>query len=618
MRGRIGVQVIAGVGVVTTLTIGTLSAVMLRTHRSQLTHQLQRGADQLSETIKRSTHQDMLENRRENLHRQIEAIGRQQGIHRVRLFDKEGVIQFSSDAGEIGSAVDQRTEACFACHAAGQPLERLPMQARARAFHEPDGAHVLGIIAPIENEPTCWAAACHAHSREASVLGVLDVQVPLAEIDAEIRDSQRRTVGLVLSTIAACGLLLFWLNRRLVIGPARALLAGTRRVAEGDLTTKIPVTATHELGQVAEAFNVMTERLADAQRQLTQADKLASVGRLAAGVAHEINNPLTGVLSYASALLKRTADPEARQDLEVVVRETVRCREIVRRLLDFARPVPPRRQPTDLNAVLRQAVAVAMSQLALDRVELTLDLAADLPPAPADGNQIQQVALNLLLNAADAVDGDGRIRVASHRTALAPWGHAPIRRAECPAGCSLLDPATRIGGLPSIRVLRTCAGSESALQLDPIYGRFNHLAGGTAEDGALARYACPRCRAALESEATCPRCKAPMFGVTVRGRGRVLWCTRIGCHSSSWPEEETRGHRPFVEFSVEDSGPGIPAENLGHLFEPFFSTKGTRGTGLGLAVSWGIVEGHGGTIDVDSTQGRGTRFAVRLPLEERP
>ena len=106
-----------------------------------------------------------------------------------------------------------------------------------------------------------------------------------------------------------------------------------------------------------------------------------------------------------------------------------------------------------------------------------------------------------------------------------------------------------------------------------------------------------------------------MFAVLVPGDGAVEWCTRQGCNGSRWETQDAAGSRPVVEVVVEDNGPGITPEAMAHLFEPFFSTKGARGTGLGLAVSWGIVEGHGGTIDVWSEAGRGTRFTVRLPLD---
>jgi two-component system NtrC family sensor kinase len=524
---------------------------------------------------------------------------------------------FSSDGGEIGHSVDKRAEACYACHAVGRPLEKLPVTARSRIFRGPDDGRVLGIINPIDNEPSCYAAACHAHTQQQAVLGVLDVTVSLAAVDRQIAQTRARMVGLAVLAILSSGLILWWLNRRLVVRPVQALTAGTRRVASGDLTATIPVTARHELGDLARAFNAMTRKLADAQRQIAQADKLASVGRLAAGVAHEINNPLTGVLTYASFLLRRAeAHPDLKEDLEVVVRETKRCRDIVKGLLDFARQTPPNRQRSNLNDVVHHAVAVVMNQLRLHHVALELDLASDLPPVAADANQIQQVLVNLLLNARDSIGTEGgTIRVLSRHTTLEPRGHAEIRRATCPKGCDLLDSGTRIGVLPAIRVSRQCKGREQMIHLDPVYGRFNHLAPEPCEEGIEMPFTCPRCRTSLGVPGThCRRCGAQMYAVLVPRAGQVEWCSRNGCHESRWEAREIAGPQGVVEIIVEDTGCGMTPEAMQHLFEPFYSTKGTRGTGLGLAVTWGIVERHDGTIDVASEVGKGSRFTVRLPL----
>ncbi|MDP1832401.1 MAG: ATP-binding protein [Geothrix sp.] len=492
MRTRIGTRLILGAGLATALVIGGMSVVILRSHTAQLMAERTRSADQLSETIKSATHFDMLENRRENLHRQIRAVGglHEQGIQKVRVFNKEGRIMFSSTREEIGTSLDIRGEACYACHAEGRPLERLGIQARARTFRAPDGTRVLGVINPIPNEASCSTAACHAHSAKQSLLGVLDVNVSLTEVDQEIAHSRMVITASAILAILAGSLMLWWLNRRLVVRPVAALVEGTRRVTEGDLDTTIPVSGRHELGALAKAFNHMTRNLADTHRQLAQADKLASVGRLAAGVAHEINNPLTGVLSYASLLRKRMEhDVSACEDLDVIVRETVRCRGIIRGLLDFARPATPARKPMELNEVVRRSVSVVMTQLSLNQVDLSLDLAPDLPAVQADANQIQQVVVNLLLNAMDAIGTEG---------------------------------------------------------------------------------------------------------------GSVRATTRPGALGS-------------IEFTLEDSGPGIAPEDLPRIFEPFFTTKGNQGTGLGLAVSWGIAEAHGGSLRAETIPGHGTRLILRLP-----
>jgi two-component system, NtrC family, sensor kinase len=497
MGTRIGIRLVLGAGLVTATVIGGMAFAILRLQTGQLLAERTRCADQLSETIKGAAHFDMLQNRRDDLHRQIRDVGglQKEGIRKVRVFNKEGQIMFSSASEEIGTRLDPRGEACYACHAEGRPLEHLEIQARARVFQAPDGTRVLGVINPIQNEASCSTADCHAHNAKQSLLGVLDVNVSLDQVDAEIAYSRKVILGSAILAILAVSLMIWWLNHRLVEQPVAALVEGTRRVEEGDFSGTIQVSGRHELGELAQAFNDMIHHIAETQRQLAQADKLASVGRLAAGIAHEINNPLTGVLSYASLLRKRLeGDTETCEDLDVIVRETVRCRGIIRGLLDFSRPTAPARKPMDLDEVVRRAVSVVMTQLSLHHVDLSLDLAENLPTVLADANQIQQVVVNLLLNAADAIGTEG---------------------------------------------------------------------------------------------------------------GTIRATTRRGPSSS-------------IELLLQDSGCGISPEDLPRIFEPFFTTKGNHGTGLGLAVSWGIVEAHGGSLEVQSELGHGTCFTLRLSTIAAP
>jgi hypothetical protein len=173
----------------------------------------------------------------------------------------------------------------------------------------------------------------------------------------------------------------------------------------------------------------------------------------------------------------------------------------------------------------------------------------------------------------------------------------------------------RIGSHPAIAVAVRDREREALVHLDPVYGRFNHRASEPIEAGALVAYACPRCRTRLElPDRRCSECGAPVFAVEAGERGRVEWCTRQGCHGTRWEAADALGPRPSIELTVEDSGHGIAGTDLDRLFEPFFTTKGNRGLGLGLAVTWGIVEAHRGAIEVESEPGRGARFTVRLPL----
>lgn len=492
--GRISRQVILAVVAASTLVFGLSSYLILKGQRRALISQVDHQAHLVSETIKSSTRYAMLLNRREDVHQIIDTIGRQAEIHQVRVFNKDGQVIYSPDKSLLDEFVDKQTEACYACHAADQPLERLSRPQRTRIFDAADNGRRLGIINPIYNEPSCWQASCHAHVEDQSVLGILDVTLPLAEVDRQLAVNTRRAAVLSVTAILAIVVILWLFFRQRVIRPVAQLVEATNQVAAGDLDYRLQVERDDELGLLEHSFNDMTRRLALAQSQIYQYDKLASIGRLAAGVAHEINNPLTGVLGHSSFLHKRAPEgSEEKKDLETIVHETKRCREIVRQLLDFARQAPMKRTSAEINPIVERALKIVDNQLKVNNVNITLSLGDGLPAVQADPNQIAQVLINLLVNAADAIGAAG---------------------GEIYVGTELVE------------------GDEGAV----------------------------------------------------------------------------------IVTKVADDGCGIPEDDLGRIFEPFFSTKGAKGTGLGLAVAWGIMQEHGGSIRVDSKLGRGTTFAVRLPL----
>jgi two-component system NtrC family sensor kinase len=501
MQTKISYKLIAAVGGVALVIIGIFAYVILSAHQQQLISELSRSADQLSETVKSSTRYDMMLNQRESVHRIITTIGKQQGIQKVRIFNKDGVIIFSTDPADVGRMVSMETESCYACHAANQPLEKLEIPDRTRIFHPPGSDRILSIINPIYNEPSCWQSDCHAHEPTKKVLGVLDISMSLQEVDRDMQASQKRLLLFGIVAIAAVSLMIYLLVNRIVLKPVREIVDATRKVAGGDLHYKIRLAKRDEIGFLASSFNEMTQKLSEAQRQVYQSQKLAAVGQLAAGVAHEINNPLTGVLSYSSFLLKRAEDkPEFKEDLEVIVRETKRCRGIVKGLLDFARQSPPEKHASDINEIVERAIRIVQTQLDEHRVELKRNLYSGLPSIHADANQVQQVLVNLLLNADHAI----------------------------------------------------------------------------AESG-----------------------------------GTIAVATRINTGDGAAPPRNKE-----IEISVQDTGCGISAANLQKIFDPFFSTKGPKGTGLGLAVAWGIIEKHNGRIEVDSDVGKGTTFRILLPMDE--
>lgn len=421
---KIGWKLTMAVALLAALTIGIFSYLVIRAHERELIRLVKQESNQVSETVKSSTNEDMLSNHRERIYRTIDSISHQEGIDRVRIYNKDGLISYSSQRAEMGQLVDKRAEACDACHAADRPLTRLPIAERARIFDTPHG-RTLGIINPIYNKPSCWEAACHAHPRERSVLGVLDIAMSLNRVDQQISRSRWNMAAFAIGVVVLLGVVLLLLVRRLIGNPVSRLTAATESVAAGDLNYRIDVASRDELGELAKSFNRMTERLAEMHRQLYQQDKLASLGRLAAGTAHELNNPLTGVLAYSSHLLTHAADEANKADLEVIVRETNRCREIVKKLLNFSRQSPAHKVSTDIDEVIRSAMAIVRHQIAACGAEVQLRLTEHMPRVTVDPGQIEQVLVNLLVNACDAMEGGGTLTVT---TALEDGGLGQMLR----------------------------------------------------------------------------------------------------------------------------------------------------------------------------------------------
>jgi len=439
--------------VLSTICFWALFGVLnLRLHRRQSEQTMLQDAERISEIIQRSTRHQMLRNDRPALAEVITDIGSQPGIRLVRVFNKEGRISYSSTASEVETMVDKRAEQCYACHARSAPLQKLNRPDRARIFTDPQGGRVLGIIRPVENQPDCWSAPCHAHPREKRILGVIDTQLSLGTVDQQIASQGQQLLGftaLAAALVSAITLLFVWL---VVRRPIRELIAGTRRVSSGDLDFRIPVRSHDELGALASSFNKMTHDLSSANAEvltwahtledrvrhksqelerayssLVASEKMASLGKLAATVAHEINNPLFGMLTYARLTLKRLAetgiDPvqkeEMMEDLRVIERESRRCGDIIKNLLTYVRQAPPKPQRADLNQIVGRALGLVRHKLDLQGIDCEESLAPDLAPVWCDPGQIQQVAVVLLMNATEAMAHGGQMLVT---TSAAPGG----------------------------------------------------------------------------------------------------------------------------------------------------------------------------------------------------
>jgi len=617
---KISLKLIIAVGIVTIVIIGVFSYFSISAQSEALLSQAGIYANKLSDAIKNSTLTSMLENKKEEIHAIINTVSHEPSIVEIRILNKEGVVTFSSRKELVGKMVDKRAESCYACHTENQPLQRLSMDDRMRIYKiSPDSPRILAVINPIYNEPSCYQAACHAHTKDQTVLGVLDIKMDLKDVDRQIEDSKFRLIVFAVIAILALSLFIAYFVRTWIGKPVSELVKATNQVSSGNLDYTIVNPGKDELGILARSFNKMTKNLAEAKLQLFQADKMASLGRLAAGVAHEINNPLTGVLTYSSFLLKRTKDnPELQESLEVIVRETIRSREIVKGLLDFSRQSVPKKHKADINKIIRSAIGVVANQLSLKRIELDEHLDASLPEIAVDANQIQQVFINLLVNAADAIgDNGGRISVDPSLISLSPHGLAPVKAAVCPKRHDLMDDEIRSYGLPTIKVKVVSNGTEGVINLDPVYGKHRHQYGIEIHKGKDLQVSCPKCDISLiEEDVECPRCGSAVYDFEVPPHGLLEGCTNPECDWQRWRAMDDAGHKDYIEIKIADTGQGIPKEDLSRIFEPFYTTKGQSGTGLGLAVIWGIIDNHNGTIDVESELGKGTTFIVHLPLRE--
>jgi two-component system NtrC family sensor kinase len=425
---------------------GLLGYLNIRLHRQHLEAATLASAERVSDVIKRSTSYYMLRNNREGLYHAMATMADEPGMVRVRIFDREGNISYSSDPSEVGHAVDKSAEACYGCHAQSQSLEHLNRPDRFRIYRDASGQRILGVITPIENQPSCSNAVCHAHPASQKILGVLDTNLSLAKTDAQLAQSSWRMLAYTMFALLDISLLTWLFVWRLVGQPLKHLKDGTSELADGNLGYQLEVDSTDEAGELASSFNRMslqlraaneeivawaktledrvdqkTRELKRAHEHVLHVEKMATIGKMAAVVAHEINNPLSGILTYAKLLKKwiqrgeaeTSKKNDAEQCLDLIADESRRCGDLVKNLLTFSHTSPMNVQTTDLNTVVDRSVRLVAHQLELNGVELHLDLPSNLPAIQCDPGQIEQVLLALIMNAIDAMPRGGNLWVST-------------------------------------------------------------------------------------------------------------------------------------------------------------------------------------------------------------
>jgi two-component system, NtrC family, sensor kinase len=440
-RHSLSAKLIAMLVATMAVTFALLGYLNIRLHRGHLETATLTAAERVSDTLRRTTSYEMLRNDREALYEIIKTTADEPEIVSIRIINQEGTISFSSNTSEVGSHVKMATQACNGCHTGEKPLARLENNDRFRIYRTSKG-RVLGIITPIENRPECSNAACHAHPPEQKILGVLDTNLSLESTDAGLAQSTRRMLAYTGVGILVVALLTGAFIWRYLGKPVREIRSGTERLTAGELGYQIHVHSEDELGELATSFNSMSLQVEKANEEITawartleervdektaelkrvhehmlHTEKLTSLGKLAAVVAHEINNPLSGILTYAKLLkkwLERT-DVEERKKTEMIEclvlieSESKRCGELVKSLLTFSRNAPLNIQRSNINAVVERCVRLVKPKADISGVEIQSALDPGLPLVQCDPAQIEQVMLALVMNAFDAMPRGGNI-----------------------------------------------------------------------------------------------------------------------------------------------------------------------------------------------------------------
>ncbi|MBW2732955.1 MAG: HAMP domain-containing protein [Deltaproteobacteria bacterium] len=365
---------------------------------------------------------------------------------KIRIFNKQGATAISSMPSEIGKKLNkQEDELCRRCHATDKPLPHLKTIDRVRTF-EVDGHPALGITMPISNQASCSTAACHAHSSKETLLGLLDVTLLLTPAEKARRDTMQLSItSSVLAFFLIVGVALL-IVRHAVRGPIRRLSRSVTALGEGNYAARIEEDDIEEFNVLGRALNGMardleranasllewnqtlerrvdekTAALEQAQEQMIRVERMASLGKLAAVVAHEINNPLASVVTYSKLMIRRISkQPELKEQysdsmeiLDAISSEATRCGEIVTNLLLFARRTGSKQEPTDVNDAINKAFFLIKHKMDLSEVTDNRSLAERLPKIFCDPGQLEQALLALFVNAIEAMMGGGVLSVTS-------------------------------------------------------------------------------------------------------------------------------------------------------------------------------------------------------------
>ena len=485
----------------------------------------------LASLVEGALYRSMLENDRAALQNTLDIINTMSGIDDVNMYDSDNNLAYSS----ISNSLNHSDPDCKSCHTnlneMFSPTEKsyriIDIDSECSMNNLSNNIRHLLIRSPILNSPSCYTADCHYHNKDEEVLGALMIKFPLKELDEALDKSATDYILIAALTTALLLIVLIILTTKKIKNPLKEIIEASEAVARGDLNTRLVIKPNQlsDMRMVSVALNDMldnlqkaelelqnwshqleykvrkkSEELGQAQNELINIERIASLGRLSLSVAHEINNPLSGILIYAKLIHKQLStqdiDPvkkeSALKHLRFIENEAKRCGDIVKGLLDFSRKDQNDFENRHLNEILLETYDLMTHSMKMANISFLSDFSARSDLIFCSPNQIKQVCVALLVNALEAVHDNGEV------------------------------------------LIRTSNPDENHVRID-----------------------------------------------------------------------------------ISDNGVGISADDLPHIFEPFFSTKEkTNGIGLGLAIVHGIINNHKGRIEVKSEKTKGTTISIYLSLSK--
>ncbi len=471
MKARIYNKLSIKLVIITSLVL--IAALSLHTYltvgffRENLINISKEGAYATSDIIKRSTRYSMLLNRREDITQTTRTLKNEPGIKKIRIYNKMGVIAYSSDSTEIGIKIDKGSEACIGCHNTPDSKPKVEAPDNTRMFMM-ENERVLGLINPIRNEPDCYTASCHAHKSTEELVGVLDVLVSMKSADETIAIGTRNIIfSSIIITIlisALSGIFIFYLVNK----PLKKFEKAIDELGKGNLDFRIHIRNKNEFGIIAYQFNDMSGKLSHAYReikdwsetlnekveektrelrniydQIVQIEKLTSLGKLSATVAHELNNPLEGILTFSKLISKKLTieNKEGYAKLihytDMISDEASRCGKIVKDLLLFSHTDSEEFIASDLISLLDKSISLINHHFEINNIKLEKIFETDVLNIKCNPQKIQQMMISILMNAIESMGGKDEGKITFRLTK--EDNKAIIRISDCGMGISEKD-----------------------------------------------------------------------------------------------------------------------------------------------------------------------------------